>query len=422
MRLIRSILSSTISWSIVLWSVPQIFFLLYKVRLKLQAKTYCCISSQISLGMQQVCYDSLFRLYNSGEVLVVEFLHRPRNNFYLAEHYCGKLDFIRWSGVLVPERYNVTRRIAVLVEISLKLILAFDQKRYVIDAYQVVKMLSQTTVQLKTRSHDKNVLSDYIDYTGYNFLLSKTEHPAQPAPINKQILADLKQIPRIKNYSKTCVLLLRGKGVGGISYIDAVRDAGPHSNYRTCIEYLGSEGYAVFGLGETNHNEFAMLDNYVSIHSCSEIAPKGRIEIALLTQCDLMICQHSGPPIICDSNNIPVLLCDSMPLWQGRFGKNSLILTKQVWYRKQKLKFSEMIKDKDLVAGLNVPDLSIQPNTEKEILCATKLMISAIRNPKQFDKYRSEAECFTQAELSCFLNHYLQTPIINDLIDLADEL
>ena len=417
MKLIRSEFSSAISWLIVLWSIPQIIIFLWKARLRLGKKTYCCVSSQISLGMQQVCYDSLSRLYNPGELLIIEFLHKPRNNYYLSENYCEAIDFIRWSGILVPERFSVTRRIAFLVQVSLKLILAFDHKRYVIDPYQITKMLTQTTEKLKTRGHDNNALENYIDYTGYNFLITGTGRCTQPAKHIKKIYADLKSISRLKSYSKICVLLLRGKGVSGNSYIDSIRDAGPHSNYRKCIEYLGSEGYAVFALGETDDDEFAMLDNYIPIHSCSEFGPIGRIEIALLTQCDLMICQHSGPPIICDSNNVPVLLCDSMPLWQGRFGKKSLILAKQIWYHNTKLKIKEVLKNKEVVAGLEVPGVDIRPNSEQEILNATKLMIRVIKSPEYYGKLRSEAECFAGPELSCFLNHYLKTPIINDIID-----
>ena len=179
------------------------------------------------------------------------------------------------------------------------------------------------------------------------------------------------------------------------------------------MDFIVAQGWNVLALGETCVEEFGGSD---ILTSASDVDLDDELlELYALTEARFVLSQHSGPPILADCSGVPVLLCDSMPYWQGRFSQRALMLLKQAFSKDRRLSYKEIYNNDELVNGFPQEDILILPNTESQILAAVKEMFQIVNNPIGIDHgfqivRDGNAKYFDLLQPTA-LNYYLRTPI-----------
>jgi len=387
-----------------------VFYVLSKIR---KMDKYVAVSNEISFGRQIVTYDSLSRLYYPNKVLILEIVHFPRNSEYLKYLFTQNLQFETYKSVFFAHNFHTSATISRLIKLVVQIVLIFKKNAFYIDHYQIESILSSAKGDIIIGDYQGLSLTKYIDYTGYARLIREGIGKPPQLPKDLRGRVELNISSKYPSFfdKKTAVLLLRGKGVKSLSFVDRIRDAGDHLNYLDAIEYLSSKGYNIVALGETQTELFKNVQGFYSVDSFDE--SRSLLEIYFLSTSSLVVCQHSGPPIIADSCDIPVLLCDSMPLWQGRFSRKSIMLYKNIYQNGKKLTYREIFSHKKLSYGCFVSEFDIRPNTSRQILLATREIIKMIEGG--FEAEMNELMQNNNHYFSLFkddmLNYYLKTPI-----------
>lgn len=389
----RKLLSATRRiLTFVLSCIDAPFFLVKNGRIFANSLVY--VFWNWSYGHTVVGLDYASRLYYPHRISLL-FISDVRSNEYLPLCFGHNVDAFIYGGLfdvalnkiglqvdpkLRRIRYRVLRFFVLLLS-------GLTDKFQVIDQWVVV----YKTVSL---AEDKLVMGDemtgtvevkYRDYTGYIRLVR--EKIGRPPQLPDELLAQCRTA--IGNrypgfFTRPFVtLLLREKGKGSPKVSDAIRCAGPHENYVPAVKYLTEHGYHVVGTGETDHKVFEAIPGYYSLRDVN--LPATLLNLFLLMHCCLFIGQHSGPIYLPATLNIPILLTDVMPLWQGTPNRDDVILHKRFVSQLtgERISLYDLFTQHvDLVYCYGLAEkrhISIEPNTAEEILEAVKEMVERHR-------------------------------------------
>ena len=148
------------------------YFLFVKIDRKFR---YITVVKKISFGQQIVSYESLCRLFNRDNLVVIEVLHQPRNNQFLKVLYENDIRIITYKSVFFSDNYHWATAVAGCFEVFSKLFCCLRRNKYFLDDYIISSILSEAAGPLTISSHSSEKIEEYIDYTGFNALVRNTE-------------------------------------------------------------------------------------------------------------------------------------------------------------------------------------------------------------------------------------------------------
>jgi putative glycosyltransferase (TIGR04372 family) len=131
------------------------------------------------------------------------------------------------------------------------------------------------------------------------------------------------------DYAGIITILIRKKQTDYTYQHDKLRDCDDENKYVDIAKYFSSKGYVVLVSGEANYRLYSKIDNVLDHHAIS--ISKKLLNIFCLSESSLVICQHSGPVHLANTCNVPLVIADALPLWQGSANNNDLIVHKRFY-------------------------------------------------------------------------------------------
>ena len=345
--------------SIIILLIPIIIieiFIFFLINKKKIFKNYLILPFyNWSFGHQIIAYDYFSRIYYPNKITLVLILH-PRNNPYL--HYCyTNLDTLIFKSIILGNSQNIyCSTYKKTFSFFLSLFSTFNNKFAILDHLSVYKTLNNQNLKtLKSYDSNKDKVTEYeTNTTGYYYLLKNDigKSPSLSNDLTKKIEKEIMKIyPNFNPDNFVCLLLRRARS---LNYYDSMRDAGDQTRFIKSLNKLSSQGYYITTSGETNESIFEKIQNFIS----SEVLVKNTsldyylLNLYFLTKTKLLICQHSGPSIICNSKKIKTIVIDSFPFFHGSYNAEDKIMFKKVSFNNKILSFKEiLLNHKDLLYG-----------------------------------------------------------------------
>jgi len=380
-----------------------------------------------SFGHTIVGFDFASRLFYPHRISLV-YLPNPSSNSYLPKIFPHNIDPFIFRSIAPPlrDRHDAIR--FRVFRVGFLLLSGLTEKFQVIEHKNIYKTLSLAMDQIKTGKEEKDILEKEVDFTGYVYLLKNKigKSPKLPKPYVDDIESAIKRdFPKF--FEKPFVTVhLRKKGIGGT--LDAsFRNPEDPRTYRDGIKYLIKNGYHVVLSGETNREDFSDIENtfdFDALNGNPEI-----LNLYLLMNCGAFIGQQSGPLVLCNTCNIPVLICDAMPYRLGTFKSEDIIVFKTLRKKStgQKISVATVYKDyPDLAYGYRFSKhgISIESNTSDEILEGVKELVAIEKGTLKLTKEDSKLlEAFRSLpDMGMSIRHQGTHPPLSQLRGMKSDL
>ena len=308
-----------------------------------------------SFGHQIIAYDYFSRIYYPNKITLVLILH-PRNNPYL--HYCyTNLDTLIFKSIILGNSQNIyCSTYKKTFTFFLSLFSTFNNKFAILDHLSLYKTLNNQSINtLKAYDSSKDKITEYeTNTTGYYYLLKNDigKSPSLSNDLTEKIEKEIMKIyPNFSPNNFVCLLLRRARS---LNYYDSMRDAGDQTRFLKSLNKLSSQGYYITTSGESNESIFEKIQNFISSKAIVKNTSLDYylLNLYFLTKTKLLICQHSGPSIICNSKKIKTIVIDSFPFFHGSYNAEDKIMFKKVSFNNNILSFKEiLLNHKDLLYG-----------------------------------------------------------------------
>lgn len=304
-----------------------------------------------SFGHQIIGYDYYSRLYYPNKISLILIFHK-RNNPFLNLCFQNFECFIFKSKIIRNSNNFICGIIKKLFILILNFFSLF-RDIFILNQFSIYKTLNNPRAKiLKNYNKSKN---DFIDYdsnlTGYYFLI-KNKIGVKPS-LNSKITQDinsaiLKYYPNFKINKFVCLLLRKSRS---LNYYDSFRDAGDQSRFVKSIKQFSDNGYSIVASGETDENIFRDIPGFISSDKINRMNNMNYhiLNLFFLLNCRQLICQHSGPYIICNSANIPCTIVDSFPFFHGSYNPDDKIMLKKISYKGKILSLDELLNNHKFV-------------------------------------------------------------------------
>lgn len=308
-----------------------------------------------SFGHQIIGYDYFSRIYYPNKVSLILIVH-PRNNPYL--DYCYKnLDTVIFKSIILGNSQNIfCLTYKRTLSFMLSVFSIFNTKFTILNHLSIYKTLNnQNITSLKSYDSEKDKIVEYeTNTTGYYYLLKYNigKPPSLNLEIIEKIELEIKKIyPNFNSNNFVCLLLRRARS---LNYYDSMRDAGDQTRFIKSLKKLSSQGYFITTSGETNESIFENIKNFISSKLLVNKTSLNYylLNLYFLTKTKLLICQHSGPSVICNSKKINTVVIDSFPFFHGSYNAEDKIMFKKVSFNNNILPFNEiLLNHRDLLYG-----------------------------------------------------------------------
>lgn len=299
-----------------------------------------------SFGHQVIAYDYFSRIYYPNKITLFLILH-PRNNPSL--HLCySNLDLIIFKSKILGNSQNIYCSLYKNISsFFLSICSTFIGNFAILDHLSLYKTLNNQNINsLKSYDSIKDKIVEYeTNTTGYYYLLKNNigMPPALNSDLNKKIEDEIIKIyPNFNSNNFVCLLLRRARS---LNYYDSMRDAGDQTRFLKSIKKLSNDGYFITTSGETDESVFQDINNFISSEAIVKNTSINHylLNLYFLTKTKLLICQHSGPLIICNSNKIKTVVIDSFPFFHGSYNPKDKIMFKKVSFKGNILTFQEIL-------------------------------------------------------------------------------
>ena len=326
--------------------------------------------------------DFVSRLYFPHRISVV-FFEQPGNNRYLPlcfDHNVDAFNRPPRGTFFIPELHAIRHR-SVWFWVSLWASMRRDAHVINSDSVYLSTALAEGRLTASNEASKRAAL--YSDRTGYVRLLRDRigRNPQLPADLLRQCRSAI-EARHPQFFTRPLVtVMLRPKSTDQSHLNTEPRVADSQANYRPAIEHLAASGYHIAGIGEIDHGVFEGVPGYFSLEGID--LPSQLLELFLLMQCELFVGKQSGPHALLGSREVPCLICDAMPFWDGTLSDRDVILFKHIRDRKtdKRMSLVEAIRCplRAYVTGLEADEFEAEANTSDEILQAVVESVEMLR-------------------------------------------
>lgn len=264
-----------------------------------------------SFGHTISSLDAYARLVYPEQSYVIHISHK-RSNEFLCDLYPHLKSLVIRPGKNLYFSYRSGRIIYNVVRLIAKLSAVWPKIR-IYDRATLYSLLKSGPTHFISGDDKDDALTNYNNITGWGFLVKH-----RPIPLNL--------LPQVRGFDDYCVFHLRYKGVSLDKPGDYLRNPGEILNYVKLAHYILDNSYV--------KNVVVISDNliweekFMGIKGVHVLKPQKAEGLSLIQNSQFYVCQHSGPVNLCNVCDVPVLVLDALPWWQGTYSRRDLILYK----------------------------------------------------------------------------------------------
>lgn len=372
--------------------VVSAFRFLASLKNDLKGVEIVAVYASRTFGHDLQCYDVTSRMFFPRKVLYILIPNQKENRF-LAEAFHHNINLRRW---------NVDPIYAENAASILKFLLYFREVKkpvwpstYVIDPRCLMKQLcvdeGVRVFDPSFRDEEGLAFLRRMPVSGLRFLINNEvgQRPRLPSKLRNLCRdAILSVYPEFYD-RKLAVVVLRQKGINGPGLNGQLRRAGPHENYFEAIQSLVSKGYWVVGTGDTRDEWFSHIKGYLDLSCTATVLDPDLLNIFLLTECNLLIGQASGPHPLVTSSGGDVALVEVMPYVNLPLGSKDVVLFKNVFYGGKETNVARVFQTDPASAFASldlIPGYEVEHNSSDQITDAVNDIIARTEGTYQTDK------------------------------------
>ena len=344
-----------------------------------------------SLGHTVCSTDAFYRTIFPQKGLTIQVNHNRTNPYVSNIYENSNLFLINLPSFIKSNKnqYSYGRILYNIVRAYLNFFSSLNPRLYIYDRARVYSILHSENTNLKCGDLEHNKIVDYNNLTGWYFLMRNKKINIE---LNKEVFSEFKYkelYRKIKNKSYVYITL-RNKNESSLAD-DYIRDAGPMNNYIEAIKFLSSKFDYIFLQMDLIDDSVKKINNLLIVNELFENEKEFKInQIKLMSNAKFFIGQQSGPTNLAPIFQVPVLVLDGLPYWQGLIYKHDLCLFKNTYLDGKKIVYEDLLNNhRDLVFLFTYHQTKYQlvDNTEREILETVKYFYKQYETKIIDDKY-----------------------------------
>lgn len=351
------------------------------------------ILNEGSFGHTITVLDILSRGYDPHKINVIV-IQTELFNDYLKEIFSVNINYVEYNPIAKKLKFN--NHYQIIEGMGVKFVVGAlgslkPSLQYIPHGSLVYRFYNFSKIIPKFFSEKDGRLVPFNTFINHKDLIRLS--PSHKRKLNKDNvdLINKKIISKSGDgYSGIISLLIRKKQSFYSNQHDKLRDCDDEEKYVDIAKYFSNKGYVVLISGDTDYNLFSGINNIYDFNILGVNAQL--LNIFCLSESSLVICQHSGPIHLANTCNVPLVISDALPFWQGSANNNDLIVHKRLYdYKLSKYLSYKEIKDQylSLLYGdydvINSPNLKIQDSLNTDIIAAAEEILERKQNSKLSD-------------------------------------